>query len=1086
MTARLAMNTFRRSRNGNGPRLSEPQHSSSEPGLRSNRMSQCCRTRCGSENRGPVALVCAALLALLCATSLLADASLSVGSALGGAGSSVSVPLTLGGASNVVALQADVVFDATVLSSSATIAGPALGGQVFEHSAPTSGVRRILIYSSNNEPISAGVIANLDFAIAPGAPGEVTALLLTNVILAATNGSALPTATVPGLITIMAVDRPVVLVNGRFHPDNAAMETNFALIQIQSSLPGGHVYYTLDGAPPASGALYSGPFVLTEPALVRAIAFSASFALAAEADPVTVDVVTPPFITTPPQGRTVGSGAGVNLGVTAGGTSPLVYQWFQNGVAVPGGTGPTLSLSNIQPNQGGNYTVIIANAFGSITSAPALVVVFAPPSILAQPTNATVSVGGTATFSISALGPPPLEFQWRKNGANIAGAINSTFTITNVQFDDGATYTVLVASPGGTLVSDPAQLTVTVPSPPAGDNYASTNTLIGANGAATGTNNFATREPGEPLHAGKPGSNSVWYAWTAHAQGIATFRTTGSTFDTLLAIYTGTNVGNLTTVVSDEDSGGFLASKASFNTSSGVTYHIAIDGLNGQQGSFVLRWDLLVTDQVVPEITCPPASRTVQPGQDATFTVSATGPSLTYQWRFNGAPILNAPQASYTRANVQPADVGFYSVLVRSTAPQAVESAPATLEIGADPGLQSKDKPNDVAASCPGALRARAASSAGASSVAMGSIGYQVLVSSSTNNLIDCNTANCGGIPTGTRFLELQASANGTFILDTIGSASRTKLWVCRTGTNNLDLTRTYLTCDVDSAPDGRSLVQFQAEAGRGYQVWISRLDSTNGLLQLNWKLGLPPLIASLSSNRFAPEGGSIILSVAATNVVAAGVTHALSEPSYSWYFNGTRLLGTGATLPLTNLKATDAGDYVVVASNEVGTTSAVVRVEVFGAVERAVVNAGGITELFADATTAGCGGAPAIYQWRFNGAILVGETNRSLYLRGAQPAQAGQYSVTVSNCFGAFTYAAATVAVTVDVGFKAQLSPSGQVVLHWQATPGKHYRVEHRPSLDSTAWTPLQPDLTATSATLTIQDSIGSEPRFYRIVLLD
>src|SRR5260221_8293880 len=257
MKANLSKRTDRRSGMRAGPRLSEPQQVRTETPIRSSRMARPLRTRCGSRSRGPATLICAVLLALVSAFSAMADPTLSVGSTLGGAGSSVSVPLTLGGAANVVALQADVLFDTTVLSSSATTAGPALGGQVFEHSAPTSGVRRILVYSLNNEPISAGVIANLDFAIAPGAPGEVTALLLTNVILAATNGLALPTATVPGLITIMAVDRPVVLVNGRFHPDNAAMETNTALIQLQSSLPGGHVYYTLDGAPPASGALYS-------------------------------------------------------------------------------------------------------------------------------------------------------------------------------------------------------------------------------------------------------------------------------------------------------------------------------------------------------------------------------------------------------------------------------------------------------------------------------------------------------------------------------------------------------------------------------------------------------------------------------------------------------------------------------------------------------------------------------------------------------------------------------------------------------------------------------------------------------------
>ena len=188
----------------------------------------------------------------------------------------------------------------------------------------------------------------------------------------------------------------------------------------------------------------------------------------------------------------------------------------------------------------------------------------------------------------------------------------------------------------------------------------------------------------------------------------------------------------------------------------------------------------------------------------------------------------------------------------------------------------------------------------------------------------------------------MQPSASGTFLLDTVGSASRTKLWVCRAGTNNLDRTRTYLTCDVDSASDGRSIVSFAAEGGRTYQVWISKLDTTNGVLQLNWKLGLSPRIASLSSNRFVLEGTATTLSVLATNIIASGVdaTNALSAPTYAWYFNGLTLVATGPALNLNNLKASDAGQYVVVARNEVGTTSAVVRVEIFGPAEVAVSTA--------------------------------------------------------------------------------------------------------------------------------------------------
>src|SRR4029077_4737941 len=142
------------------------------------------------------------------------------------------------------------------------------------------------------------------------------------------------------------------------------------------------------------------------------------------------------------------------------------------------------------------------------------------------------------------------------------------------------------------------QLLVSGASPQAGgDNFTNATTIIGISNTIVGTNLFATREPGEPLHAGKSGSNSVWYAWTPGQgnRGIATFSTAGSTFDTLLAVYTGSSLATLTPVASDDDSGGFLASKVIFNEQPALTYYIAVDGFNGQKGRFVLRWSVELT-----------------------------------------------------------------------------------------------------------------------------------------------------------------------------------------------------------------------------------------------------------------------------------------------------------------------------------------------------------------------------------------------------------------------------------------------------------------------------------------------------------
>jgi len=82
------------------------------------------------------------------------------------------------------------------------------------------------------------------------------------------------------------------------------------------------------------------------------------------------------------------------------------------------------------------------------------------PYIISQPTNQTVSAGGTATFSVSANGTQPLFYQWRFNGTNISGATNTSLTLTNVQPVQAGTYAVQVANVAGSTNSANAVLTV--------------------------------------------------------------------------------------------------------------------------------------------------------------------------------------------------------------------------------------------------------------------------------------------------------------------------------------------------------------------------------------------------------------------------------------------------------------------------------------------------------------------------------------------------------------------------------------------------------------------------------------------------
>jgi thiol-disulfide isomerase/thioredoxin len=127
-------------------------------------------------------------------------------------------------------------------------------------------------------------------------------------------------------------------------------------------------------------------------------------------------------------------------------------------------------------------------------------------------------------------------------------------------------------------------------SQPANDMFANSIAITGTNTVVTGSNVGGTVEPGEPIHADVPGGASVWWTWTAPSAGTATISTVGSTFDTVLAVYTGASVSSLTLVANnDDDPDGFdLTSKVVFDVVPGQTYQIAVDGFGGDSGNVTL------------------------------------------------------------------------------------------------------------------------------------------------------------------------------------------------------------------------------------------------------------------------------------------------------------------------------------------------------------------------------------------------------------------------------------------------------------------------------------------------------------------
>jgi hypothetical protein len=103
------------------------------------------------------------------------------------------------------------------------------------------------------------------------------------------------------------------------------------------------------------------------------------------------------------------------------------------------------------------------------------------------------------------------------------------------------------------------------------------------------SNLTAVKEVGEPMIAGNPGGGkSVWWQWRAPLTGPVTISTAGSSFDTLLGVYTGTTLSNLVLVASNDDARATLQSEVTFQAQAGTDYQIVVDGVDGASGEIVL------------------------------------------------------------------------------------------------------------------------------------------------------------------------------------------------------------------------------------------------------------------------------------------------------------------------------------------------------------------------------------------------------------------------------------------------------------------------------------------------------------------
>lgn len=174
-----------------------------------------------------------------------------------------------------------------------------------------------------------------------------------------------------------------------------------------------------------------------------------------------------PIITSPPASDTKVTGTMTTFTVSAAGSPALSYQWRHgnsnvvDGGFITGAQSEALTISSVAPTNAGNYTVIVTGSASgqSVTSSPALLTVIDPIAITSQPASRTFAIGASAAFAVGVTGTSP-AYQWRRNGLDIPGASSSAYVMTNIQFTNAGSFTVMISNTLNVVTSAPGALTV--------------------------------------------------------------------------------------------------------------------------------------------------------------------------------------------------------------------------------------------------------------------------------------------------------------------------------------------------------------------------------------------------------------------------------------------------------------------------------------------------------------------------------------------------------------------------------------------------------------------------------------------------
>jgi hypothetical protein len=395
----------------------------------------------------------------------------------------------------------------------------------------------------------------------------------------------------------------------------------------------------------------------------------------------------------------------------------VTAQWKKNGTDVIGATGTMLTINNVTAaNNGDQYKLVITNICGEVTSPTKVLAVGTATAITSQPLSVIKCTGDAASFTVTAVGDG-LSYQWQQSIGggpfnNVIGATTPTFNIPVTTFaQNGRQYQVVVTGTCGTVTSIPALLTITPPTvlnivaddnvcdgatahfnvtlvsgtPPISYQWFKGVTAITGNPSALTANlsvvtslahngaQYSVRVTG----CGAPVfSNSA--TLTVRARPTSFITATGPTTickgDPITYNITlgGAGAGPWNITFSDGVTQAGVTSVHQYTNNPTVSGSFSVASVTGANGCTSIAADntpaggVPVTVKPITAISFGghPSSQTRCTGQSVTFSVTAVGAGLTYQWLKNGNNIFGATSSTYSITGLALSDAGFYQVAV--------------------------------------------------------------------------------------------------------------------------------------------------------------------------------------------------------------------------------------------------------------------------------------------------------------------------------------------------------------------------------------------------------------------------------------